>query len=300
MTFGELFKLSHRESSAHRTRSRATIVTIGLLFGVLLAALLIAQGLENVTLQYAKGATGGEIYLASDYADAENDSLVRERIEKFDGKIIALSDKQKAEIDKTMPESAIIAKFTNLSKAYAYYSKTDAEVLHYNPTDYRISELFSNQIGVYGYFRSRVDGFVHSTSIVLVIVAIFILAFTLAHLIADNTKTFVLYRSIGASRGQLLLIYLVYLLELCTGAAVFAAALALSLAGIATAVCWGHLSRELGAAYPSAPAFWPILIGLNGRCFEVTLSIFLAAPISFLLCLDQFSNQKVAQKLKGD
>ena len=80
MTFKELFRLSHREFTAYKTRSRATIVTIGILFGVLLTALLIFQGLENTTLKYAKDATNGEIYLASSY---DKLSLVSDRIQKF-------------------------------------------------------------------------------------------------------------------------------------------------------------------------------------------------------------------------
>lgn len=297
MTFKELFRLSHREFTVYKTRSRATIVTIGILFGVLLAALLIFQGLENTTLKYAKDATNGEVYLASSY---DKDSLVSDRIQKFGGVVATLNDEQKAKIGEEIPESVIIAKFSSLDKAYEYYSKSDKKDLHYNSDDYQIVELFSNQIGVYKYFRDKNKDFIRPISLVLVAVSAFILAFTMAHLIASSTKTFVLYRSIGASKGQLLLIYFAYLLELCVWAAIFAIALALVLAGIATAVCWKQLLIQLATIYPSAPNFWPILIGVNLQCVEVILCMFLAAPVSFLLCLDQFSSKKIAQKLKGD
>ncbi len=291
MTFGELLRLSHREFTAYKTRSRTTIVTIGILFGMLLAALLIIQGLENVVLKYAGDAMDGYVYLASTYEGVDDDSVVLARIKSFDGEVVALTSEQKAEIGEKIPESVIIAKFSNLDKAYEYYN---------NSSNYQVVELFSNQIGVYRYFRDKNRDFVLPISIVLVAVSAFILAFTMAHLIASSTKTFVLYRSIGASRWQLLLIYFVYLLELCAWAAVFAVILALILAGIATGVCWNSLLVQLTAIYPNAPNYWPILVGVNLRCIEVILCMFLAAPVSFLLCLDQFSSKKTAQKLKGD
>lgn len=291
MTFGELLRLSHREFTAYKTRSRTTIVTIGILFGMLLAALLIIQGLENVVLKYAGDAMDGYVYLASTYEGVDDDSVVLARIKSFDGEVVALTSEQKAEIGEKIPESVIIAKFSNLDKAYEYYN---------NSNNYQVVELFSNQIGVYRYFRDKNRDFVLPISVVLVAVSAFILAFTMAHLIASSTKTFVLYRSIGASRWQLLLIFFVYLLELCVWAAVFAVILALILAGIATGVCWNSLLVQLTAIYPNAPNYWPILVGVNLRCIEVILCMFLAAPVSFLLCLDQFSSKKTAQKLKGD
>ncbi len=299
MTIREVFRLSHREYTAYRTRSLATVITVGMLFGVLLAILFVVQGLENVVLRYAGDATDGIIYLASSY-EGNRDDLVMERLWKFGGEVVDLTDEQKVEIGEEIPESVVIAKFVDLKNAYGYYSKADAKELHYNTDDYQIVELFSNQVNAYRYFRDKNKDFIRPASIVLMVVSAFILAFTMAHLIASSTKTFVLYRSIGASRGQILLIYFVYLLELCVKAAVFAVVLALLIAGVATAVGWNYLLEQLTTLYPQAPQFLPILIGVNWRCLETIVCMFLAAPVSFLLCLDQFSNKKIAQKLKGD
>lgn len=299
MTFKELFRLSHREYTSYRTRSRATVITIGVLFGALLAILFVVQGLENVVLRYAGDATNGEVYLVSSY-EGNRDDLMMERLREFGGEVVDLTDEQKAEIGEEIPESVVIAKFTNLKNAYEYYSKADARELHYSADDYQIAELFSNQVSVYRYFRDKNKDFIRPASVVLMAVSAFILAFTMAHLIASSTKTFVLYRSIGASRGQILSIYFMYLLELCVKAAVFAVILALVLAGVGTAVAWNYLLEQLTTLYPQAPQFLPILLGVNWRCLETIVCMFLAAPVSFLLCLDQFSNKKIAQKLKGD
>lgn len=299
MTFKELFRLSHREYTSYRTRSRATVITIGVLFGALLAILFVVQGLENVVLRYASDATNGEVYLVGSY-EGNRDDLMMERLREFGGEVVDLTDEQKAEIGEEIPESVVIAKFTNLKNAYEYYSKADAKELHYNADDYQIVELFSNQVNVYRYFRDKNKDFIRPASVVLMAVSAFILAFTMAHLIASSTKTFVLYRSIGASRGQILSIYFMYLLELCVKAAVFAVILALVLAGVGTVVAWNYLLEQLTTLYPQAPQFLPILLGVNWRCLETIVCMFLAAPVSFLLCLDQFSNKKIAQKLKGD
>lgn len=297
MTIKEIFRLSHRELVAYRTRSRATVITIGVLFGFLLAILFIMQGLENVTMRYASNKTNGIIYLVSDYKDR---GLILERISNYGGEITTLTNEQKAEIGEEIPVSFVLAKFDNLENAYRYYSKTDAKELHYNTDNYEILELFSNQVRAYRYFREKNRSFVRPASIVLMIVSAFILAFTMAHLIASSTKTFVLYRSIGASRVQLLIIYFVYLMELCVRAAIFAICLGLVLAAIMTGVGWNYLLERLIEVYPNVPEFPPILLGVNWQCFEVIVCMFLAAPVSFLLCLDQFSNKKIAQKLKGD
>ena len=79
MTFKELFRLSHREYTSYRTRSRATVITIGVLFGALLAILFVVQGLENVVLRYAGDATNGEVYLVSSYEGTKT-NLVSERV----------------------------------------------------------------------------------------------------------------------------------------------------------------------------------------------------------------------------
>lgn len=299
MTFRELLRLSHREYTAYRTRSRTTVITIGAMFGILLAMLFVAQGLENIVLKYAGDATGGRVYLASSF-ESDEASLIYYRAWEFGGEIVNFTSEQKAEIGEAIPESIVIAEFTNLKKAYDYYRKSDAEELHYNADNYKIVELFSNQMGVYQYFRDKNENFILPVGAILMVTSVFILAFTMAHLIASSTKTFFLYRSIGASRRQVLLIYFIYLLELCFRAIVFAAVLALVLAGIATAVGWNYLLERLATLYPDTPKFWPILIGVNWSCLGTIISIFLVAPVSFLICLDQFSNKNIAQKLKED
>lgn len=297
MILSELFQLSHRELAAHRTRSTATVVTMAVLSGLLLATLFIVQGLENVALRYAGATTDYAVFLASSYDDQ---ALVFQRLSQYRGRLVTLTEEQKHALGETLPDSAIVAQFDHLDDAYQYSSKTDAEILHYRTKDYSIVELFTNQVAVYRFFRTQNQNFLLPACIVLTITSVLILAFTMAHLLASDTKTFMLYRSIGASRLQLLGIYFAYLLELCARTTLLAIAIGLSLAGIVTVVGWNSCLAQLTSIYPDAPTILPILFGLNWQCLIVIFCIFSAAPISFLLCLDQFSNRKIAQKLKGD
>ena len=238
MKLRDIYRLAHREYAAYKTRSVATIITVGALFGLLLGILFVMQGLENVTLRYAGETTDGWIYLANYYEDRGiDDSFIRQRIERYGGTVVTLSAHR---------------------------------------------------------------ALIRPVSIVLVIVSAFILAFTMAHLIASNTKTFVLYRSMGAAKKQLFSIYFMYLMEMCFWAMRFAIILGLLISGLATGLGWSYLTEQLAQYYPQTTGHPIILIGLNWRCVETILCMYLAAPISFLLCLDQFSNKKIAQKLKGD
>lgn len=299
MTFREVFKLSHREFTAYRTRSVATIITIGALFGLLLSVLFIVQGLENVALRYAKDGTDGFIYLATSYERSDKYDLLLERLGHYRGEIVTLSPEQQPNAPELSP-STVVARFANLSDAYGYASKYDTDIFQYRIEDYGITELFSNQVSVYSYFRGLKTKLVRPISLILIVVSIFILAFTMAHLLSGSAKTFVLYRAIGASKTQILLIYFIYLVELCIFAALFAFALALFLTVLVTVIGWNYFSSQFAQVYPTASTYPPILLGFNWSCLAVLATIFLAAPCSFLLCLDQFSNQKFAQKLKGD
>lgn len=276
MRIREAWRLSHREFAAFRTRSIATVVTVGILFGLLLAVIVVVQGLENVTMRYARAETDGAIYLVSEYP--ENTALILERVSKYGGEVVE-------------NEPAIVAKFNDARRANEYFEKNDAQELKYSA---------GQSLGVYRYFREINRDFVRPVCVVLFAVSAVVLAFTLAHLVSQSTRTFALYRSLGASRGQILRVYLLYLLEICFWAAVLAFTLALVLAGIATAVGWGYLTEQFGKYYPGVSFFPPVLIGANWTCAGVLVAIFGLAPVAFLLCLDQFSEKKMALKMKGD
>lgn len=255
MRLKEAWRLSHREFAAFQTRSIATAVTVGALFGLLLAAIVIVQGLENVALRYARAETGGEVYLASEY-DGDKD-LALWRIDKYGGVVIESSSE------------VVTAKFDNVRRAYEYAGLGDAREMGYDARRYRVEEVRGTQLAVYRYFRGMNRDFVRPICVVLLVVSALVLAFTLAHLVSQSARTFALYRSLGASRGQILLIYFLYLLEICFWAMLLAIGVAITLAGVATATLWNYLTGQFSRHYPRVGFVPPILLGLNWMCAEV-------------------------------
>lgn len=294
MHFHDLVHLAHLNFSGFRTRSLASIIVIGILFGFILGAELIIQGLENVTLCYAGEPTSNVIYLASDYDNGRRPELIRERASYYGGE---LREVNPDDLDSLgfIPQYMVV--FRNYAQTYEYYRLADDQQFNYSPQHYNNTELYTNQMSVYDYFY-RLKHHLRPLVIVLMIAAILILTFTTAHLIAESGQSITLYRSLGASRWQIFAIYLAYLLELCLYAALFAIIIALLLAGLATGISWQYLQTTLTEFYPLASTHLPILLGVNWSYFGIIAAMFLAAPGAFLLSIDQFSSKKIALRLK--
>jgi len=299
MRLREIFKLSHRELTAYHTRSIATIITVGVLFGLILALSFLIQGAENLVLRYARVATGGPVFFASYYDGPNGPKIILERVNHYGGELVELSADQLTELPSDLPSNAFIVKFDQPKIAYQYYSEDNSNLFHYNKKLLYNIELFSNQMNVYKFFHSINQNLVRPATIILIIVAVVILAFTMAHILSQNAQTFVLYRSLGASKHQILLIYLAYLTELCIYALLFAVVVALIIAIIITLISWQYLTTNLTEVYPHATTFAPILIGVNWQVLATIALMFTTVPLTFVLCLDQFSDKKLITRLKG-
>ncbi len=299
MKLREAMRLAHREVAAERTRSRATIVTVGLLFGVLLAGLMVMQGLENLVMKYADGTKDGKIYFLVSCGGDCDEGVVRDWIKRYGG-IENSNEITRMWRDENAMEAVLVVEFDDLKEAYSYYENAGPDELHYRREDYEIQEILGNQVGVYGYFREKEAELVRPISIGMMTVAVVILALTLGHVMASEVKTGVIYRAVGASRRQLALIYLLYLGELCLKAIGFAVVLSIILVGVATAVGWNYLIGQITFRYPKATDIWPILWGMNRYCVAVVGGMILAVPVAFILCLDQFSDRKLVEKMKGE
>ena len=75
---------------------------------------------------------------------------------------------------------------------------------------------------------------------------------------------------------------------------------ALAVAGLATAGLWTWLSEMAARTYPGVGFRAPILLGWSGWLGLVAGVMLAAVPLALLLCQDQFSERKLALKLKGD
>ena len=315
MRLAEAWRLARRELVAYRTRSWATVVTVGLLFGLVMGGLLVWRGLEHWQLGYAGAETGGEVYLASSYEGARAVEVLLARVNAYGGRIVeptaegeaawlglgedGLADFSEAGLADG-DETVMVVWFESPRAAYDYYRMEDEAEFGYNAQKMRMQELGGGQMVVYAQYRRLERVALAPVLVVLLVAGSLILALTMAHVLTQNTKTFVLYRTLGASRLQVEGIYLLYLVMLGGLALGLAMVVALVVAGLATAGLWTWLSEAAARTYPGVGFRAPILLGWSGWLGLVAGVMLAAVPLALLLCQDQFSERKLALKLKGD
>ena len=197
-------------------------------------------------------------------------------------------------------ETVIVVWFESPRAAYDYYRMEDEAEFGYNAQKMRVQELRGGQMVIYAQYRRLERVVLVPVLVVLLVAGSLILALTMAHVLTQNTKTFVLYRTLGASRLQVEGVYLLYLVILGGLALGLAILVALTVAGLATAGLWGWLSEIAARTYPGVGFRVPILLGWSGWLGLVAGVMLVAVPLALLLCQDQFSERKLALKLKGD
>ena len=307
MRLAEAWRLARRELVAYRTRSLATVVTVGLLFGLVMSGLLVWRGLENWQLGYAGAETGGEVYLASSYEGTRAMEVLLARVNAYGGRIVEPTAEDEDELadfsgagSVNGDETVIVVWFESPRAAYDYYRMEDEVEFGYNAQRMRMQELGGGQMVIYAQYRRLEQVVLVPVLAVLLVAGSLILALTMTHVLTQNTKTFVLYRTLGASRLQVEGVYLLYLVMLGGLALGLAMVVALTVAGLATVGLWGWLSEIAARTYPGVGFRVPILLGWSGWLGLVAGVMLVAVPLALLLCQDQFSERKLALKLKGD
>ena len=315
MRLAEAWRLAQRELVAYRTRSLATVVTVGLLFGLVMGGLLVWRGLEHWQLGYAGAETGGEVYLVSSYEGARAVEVLLARVNAYGGRIVEPTAEGEAELlglgedglvdfseagSADGDETVMVVWFESPRAAYDYYRMEDEVEFGYNAQKMRMQELGGGQMVIYAQYRRLERVVLVPVLAVLLVAGSLILALTMAHVLTQNTKTFVLYRTLGASRLQVEGICLLYLVMLGGLALGLAMVVALAVAGLATAGLWTWLSEAAARTYPGVGFRAPILLGWSGWLGLVAGVMLAAVPLALLLCQDQFSERKLALKLKGD
>lgn len=162
-----------------------------------------------------------------------------------------------------------------------------------------ISSLFSDTAGIVQEFLWT-DHMISVFEIILLVVAIIIATLTFVHLIDQDAATIALYRSLGASTSQILLIYLVYLIELCLIAVIVSIFIGLIMVLIISLTNSAALAELLQSTYhlPSLPHV--SLFGVDNKFFITIGLILLTAPAALLLSSDRFSSRHLAKVLKED
>lgn len=285
MSLQEFLRLSHRELVAHRTHSRATIAIIGIAISLLLAALLMTQGLRNHVLSCADQSDDGSIYIAV-FATTNATSD-------------ATTDTTNASTTPSTASSTPVAvlNFTSVEDAYRFSRSLKTQTNQYDPATHQITELFGNQLQAYRLFHDQYLRLIRPICITLAIVVAIVVTLTLAHALSYQIKISALYRTTGASRTQLYLLSLAYLIAVLIRALLLAVLMALTFAALTSVIAQKSLIDQLApiCSQSSTPIF---LIGLGWPLFAALAATFVSPPLALILCADQFTDRNLALNLK--
>lgn len=191
-------------------------------------------------------------------------------------------------------DRVVLVKFPTLEDAYNY-KKALAEYNVHTSHDISSDEAFTNSFDIY---RTFMRGSSLPLIIGLVIAGIIMIG-TYVYLLDQELHAMVVYRALGASVKDLLIIAVGYLVEIGIIMAAFVIVASAIGVVIFSGMNAGHLGGLLEEYYKiSGPK--TMLLGWNWDIAWVALTILVAVPVSLLLTLDQFSVKRLSQKLKRD
>ena len=193
-----------------------------------------------------------------------------------------------------------IALFDNPYDAVAYSAPYDLpEYSNLEQIPFSANSIFTNTTNISDLFRSY-RFMLNFLQIVLLITAVIITTMTFAHIIDQDAATVALYRSMGATTGNIYLIYFLYILELCFLAIFTSLIIALIIVLIMTLTSSSALSQRLQDYYVLASAPHVSFLGIDINFFIVVIAILLVAPLTLVTTHRRFSNKHIARKLKED
>ena len=135
------------------------------------------------------------------------------------------------------------------------------------------------------------------TAAVLAVIALIIAVSTYARLIGKDMKIIALYHAMGATRGQVRLVYLSYLLILSVMTVVFSLAVGLGMALLLGAVNGEVINQVFWMGFGVEPGkIW--LVGWNWMIWVMIGVVLLAALVAVVLGNGQFTSKKLARKMK--
>lgn len=198
----------------------------------------------------------------------------------------------------------VFAEFPDLKSAYSYYRDEANYCLDLdrafghckNGYKYLTMSAVSDPLKTYDNFQLvwLVFGI---TAAVLAVIALIIAVSTYARLIGKDMKIIALYHAMGATRGQVRLVYLSYLLILSVMTVAFSLAVGLGMALLLGAVNSEAISQVFWMGFGVEPGkIW--LVGWNWMVWAMVAVLLLSAVLAILLSNGQFASKKLARKMK--
>ena len=132
---------------------------------------------------------------------------------------------------------------------------------------------------------------------VLTVIALIIAVSTYGRLIGKDMKIISLYHALGATKGQIWVVYAVYLLMLSMMAVGFAIVVGLALAAVLSLVNMTNLVQVFALGFGlETEGVW--LVGWNNLLLYVVGAIMAAAILVVILSDGQFADKKLARRIK--
>ncbi|MBR3180876.1 hypothetical protein IKF63_02235 [Candidatus Saccharibacteria bacterium] len=269
------------------------------------------QEYEKKTLNYVVagvvGSTNTSTSLSQGYSDIRILDLFLDRVEDQ----VAIADLYIArKNDNTMNfketfeasdrnSANPIVKFSNLDDASKFYSNESCDLeQNFNKcSNFTVKEIVGNRLQTKNALRNVYYIFNYD-EIALLLIALTISVFTFIRLVGENARSIALYRSLGASSFDILVIYFSYLLELCLFTVIFSVILGGGIALVISLKDATLLSDMLTSIYGRAVSSG-ILIGFSLQAYSIIAAILLTAPLCSILTLDQLSTKNIAKKIKN-
>lgn len=198
-------------------------------------------------------------------------------------------------------EKTAVIRFNNPDKAIAFNSPNTNQlgIKDYRDFNYSVSDLFGSTLSVV----SSLDSWqilITMVRILLLVIATIVAVMTFAHLIDQDAPTIALYRAMGASTGNIYLIYFLYLIELCLFAIIATIAMAFSFTAIMNLASSNALAERLMTFYNLDTLPKITLFKFENTFWTILINILVIAPLSLLFTLRRFSAKHIAKKLKED
>lgn len=247
----------------------------------------------NVILAQLPSATNDDFWLVDD-GSGKVEQYIKEQLEKY------LSE-DGAWYNTAPVQKTAVVKFDDPYRAAEFASPDEEKfgIKVYTDFEYNAQDLFGTTLMVVNSFNTQ-KVLLIAVEILLLVVATIVAVMTFAHLIDQDAATVALYRAMGASTGNIYLIYFLYLVELCLLAIVSTIIIAFVFIGVLSLTSAEALAERLQEFYSLDYLPEITLFMLNGAFWFIVLVVMAVAPLSLLFTMRRFSAKHIAKKLKED
>ena len=256
-----------------------------------------------LSMVYGSGINARPLIIDNDSEAVHNYFLKLAQQKVYSGSPYASAEEY---LETVVPQTRYIVEFPNYESAVNYYYDIYAEKSipkNVEIGDRKYELLNMDTFGRVIHLKYDFDNLqfmLTAIEILFIVIAILVATFTFAHLIDQDAATVALYRSLGASTGNIYLIYFLYLVELCLLAVLSCILIAFIIVGVMWLCNAGALAERLKEYYILKDLPKVNLFGFNGMFFWIIGAIMIIAPISLVLTMRRFSVKHIAKKLKED